>query len=152
MRRVTANPPKTLMLASRIATKDRTVIAVSPTVAHGFRFTPQVTDGWVVSFTEDVAAALGERSGEALKRLKALAAEPVIPLVHAPDDPGLDSGLDRDPVPETSTAPASDAWHRLRQLFRFRHVNDPPGHSLLHRFVRPRFLGRNNRNSMGHGL
>ena len=30
--------------------------------------------------------------------------EPVIPLVHAPDDPGLDSGLDRDPVPETSTA------------------------------------------------
>ena len=44
--------------------------------------------------------------------------EPVIPLVHAPDDPGLDSGLDRDPVPETSTAPASDAWHRLRQLFR----------------------------------
>ena len=44
--------------------------------------------------------------------------EPVIPLVHAPDDPGLDSGLDRDPVPETSTPPASDAWRRLRQLFR----------------------------------
>jgi HemY protein len=44
--------------------------------------------------------------------------EPVIPLVHAPDDPGLDSGLDRDPVPETSTPPASDAWQRLRQLFR----------------------------------
>ena len=46
-------------------------------------FTPDVTDGWVVSFTEDVAEALGERSGEALKRLKALAAEPVIPLGHA---------------------------------------------------------------------
>ena len=30
--------------------------------------------------------------------------EPVIPLVHAPDDPGLDSGLDRDPVPESSTS------------------------------------------------
>jgi HemY protein len=44
--------------------------------------------------------------------------EPVIPLVHAPDDPGLDLGLDRDPVPETSTPPASDAWRRLRQLFR----------------------------------
>ena len=44
--------------------------------------------------------------------------EPVIPLVHAPDDPGLDSGLDRDPVPETSTPPASDAWQRFRQLFR----------------------------------
>ena len=44
--------------------------------------------------------------------------EPVIPLVHAPDDPGPDSGLDRDPVPESSTAPANDAWQRLRQLFR----------------------------------
>ena len=28
---------------------------------HGFRFTPQVTDGWVVSFTEDVADALGDQ-------------------------------------------------------------------------------------------
>src|SRR5258707_5027179 len=58
-------------------------ILVPPTTAHGFRFHPEVTDGWVVSFTEDVAEALGERSGEALKRLKALAAEPVIPLGQA---------------------------------------------------------------------
>src|SRR6476620_1377398 len=58
-------------------------ILVPPTTAHGFRFHPGVTDGWVVSFTEDVAEALGERSGEALKRLKALAAEPVIPLSQA---------------------------------------------------------------------
>ncbi|MBM3529202.1 MAG: helix-turn-helix domain-containing protein [Alphaproteobacteria bacterium] len=55
-------------------------ILVPPTVAHGYRFRPDETDGWVVSFTEDVAAGLGERSGEPLKRLKALAAEPVIPL------------------------------------------------------------------------
>jgi len=55
-------------------------ILVAPTTAHGFRFTPQITDGWVVSFTEDVAEALGERTGEALARLKALAAEPVVPL------------------------------------------------------------------------
>src|SRR5688572_6657705 len=55
-------------------------ILVPPTIAHGFRFIPRQTDGWVVSFTEDVAVALGERSGEALKRLKALAADPVIPL------------------------------------------------------------------------
>ena len=58
-------------------------ILVPPTTAHGFRFHPDVTDGWVVSFTEDVAQALGERSGEALARLKALAAEPVIPLASA---------------------------------------------------------------------
>jgi AraC family transcriptional regulator, transcriptional activator of pobA len=55
-------------------------ILVAPTIAHGFRFTPEATDGWVVSFTEDVAEALGERSGEALARLKALAVEPVVPL------------------------------------------------------------------------
>src|ERR1041385_3577548 len=28
-------------------------ILVPATTAHGFRFKPQVTDGWVVSFTED---------------------------------------------------------------------------------------------------
>ena len=39
--------------------------------------------------------------------------KPVIPLVHAPDDPGPDSGLDVDPVPEPSTPPPRDAWQRL---------------------------------------
>jgi AraC family transcriptional regulator, transcriptional activator of pobA len=58
-------------------------IIVSPNVAHGFRFHPSITDGWVVSFTEDVAAALGERSGEAVAQLKAMAAEPVTPLANA---------------------------------------------------------------------
>lgn len=43
--------------------------------------------------------------------------EPVIPLVHAPDDPGPDLGLDGDPVPET-TSHQGDAWQRLRSLFR----------------------------------
>jgi AraC family transcriptional activator of pobA len=54
-------------------------ILVPATTAHGFRFTPKVTDGWVVSFTEDVADALGD-SGEALARLKAVAADPLVPL------------------------------------------------------------------------
>ena len=45
-------------------------ILVPPTTAHGFRFRADETDGWVVSFTEDVAEALGERSGAALARLK----------------------------------------------------------------------------------
>ena len=55
-------------------------ILVAPTTAHGFRFRALETDGWVVSFTEDVAEALGERSGAALARLKALAVSPVVPL------------------------------------------------------------------------
>lgn len=64
----------TLSFASPVA------ILVPATTAHGFRFTPQVTDGWIVSFTDDVAAALGDQSGEALKRLKAVAANPIVPL------------------------------------------------------------------------
>ena len=59
-----------------------TVILVPATIAHGFRFIPKVTDGWVVSFTEDVADALGDQSGEALARLKAVASEPLLPLVY----------------------------------------------------------------------
>jgi len=55
-------------------------ILVAPTTAHGFRFRANETDGFVVSFTEDVADALGERSGAALARLKALAVAPVVPL------------------------------------------------------------------------
>ena len=55
-------------------------ILLPATVAHGFRFQPTVTEGWVVSFTEDVTHALGERSGEAMARLKALATQPVVPV------------------------------------------------------------------------
>ena len=43
--------------------------------------------------------------------------ESVIPLVHAPDDPGPDSALEPDPVPEPASTQA-DPWRRLRQLFR----------------------------------
>ena len=56
------------------------VILVPATIAHGFRFDPNVTDGWVVSFTEDVADALGDQSGEALARLKGVAVDPLVPL------------------------------------------------------------------------
>jgi AraC family transcriptional activator of pobA len=66
--------------ASVIPFQAPAAILIPTTVAHGFRFDPHVTDGWVVSFTEDVTAALGERSGESLARLKALAADPVVPL------------------------------------------------------------------------
>ena len=55
-------------------------ILLPATVAHGFRFQPMVTEGWVVSFTEDVTHALGERSGEAMARLKALATQPLVPV------------------------------------------------------------------------
>jgi AraC family transcriptional activator of pobA len=53
-------------------------ILVPAAIAHGFRFEPNLTNGWVISFTEDAAGALADR--EALSRLRSLAAEPVIPL------------------------------------------------------------------------
>jgi AraC family transcriptional activator of pobA len=59
------------------------VLLVPARIAHGFRFKAEVTSGWVVSFSEDVAGVLGENSGEALERLTRLAAEPVVPLGEA---------------------------------------------------------------------
>ena len=66
--------------ASVIPFSAPSVILVLPTSAHGFRFEANSTDGWVLSFTEDVAQALGGRSGDALARLKALAVDPVMAL------------------------------------------------------------------------
>jgi AraC family transcriptional regulator, transcriptional activator of pobA len=55
-------------------------VLVPSTVAHGFRFEPGATDGWVVSFTDDVGSAMGNHSDAAWARLRALAVDPVIPL------------------------------------------------------------------------
>jgi AraC family transcriptional activator of pobA len=55
-------------------------ILVPATVAHGFRFRPDETNGWVMTFTEDVAEGMGDRRGEALAQLKALAVDPVVAL------------------------------------------------------------------------
>jgi len=66
--------------ASTLAFEAPAAILVPPTVAHGFHFRPNETEGWVVSFTEDVAEALGDRSGAALARLRSVAATPVVPL------------------------------------------------------------------------
>lgn len=61
------------------------VFIVAPNVAHGFRFVAGATNGWIVSFTEDVAAAMGERAAEALAQLKVIASEPCIQLDNAED-------------------------------------------------------------------
>lgn len=65
--------------AARFALTAPVVILVAPTLVHGFRFTPDVTEGYVVTFTDDVVA-LGDRSGAALARLKSFAEDPVVPL------------------------------------------------------------------------
>jgi AraC family transcriptional regulator, transcriptional activator of pobA len=66
--------------ASTLTFEAPAAILVPATVAHGFHFRPNETEGWVVSFTEDVAEELGDRSGAALARLKSVAATPIVPL------------------------------------------------------------------------
>jgi len=66
--------------AATLAFAAPAALLVPATIAHGFRFEPNVTDGWVVSFTEDAAGALADRAGEALARMRALAAQPVVAL------------------------------------------------------------------------
>jgi HemY protein len=43
---------------------------------------------------------------------------PVIPLVHAPDDPGPGAEAAAEPEPEVEPAPPADGWSRWRALFR----------------------------------
>ena len=66
--------------AARLPFTAPSAILVPAAVAHGFRFEPSVTQGWVLSFTEDAAVALADRAGEALSRLRALASHPIVPI------------------------------------------------------------------------
>ena len=89
----------------------RPVIEVAPPVAESITVTRRETK-------PEPPAERPRKTAKSKASAKAKPVEPVIPLVHAPDDPGPDSGFDRDPVSETATPPAIDAWQRLRQLFR----------------------------------
>lgn len=66
--------------AAKLAFAAPAAILVPAAVAHGFRFQPNATERWVITFTEDAAIALADRAGEALSRLRQLAAHPIIPI------------------------------------------------------------------------
>ena len=66
--------------AARLTFAAPAAILVPAAIAHGFRFEPNVTEGWVVSFTEDAALPLTDRAAEALARLRMLAAQPIVPI------------------------------------------------------------------------
>ena len=55
-------------------------ILVPAGATHGFRFAPNATAGWVMTASEDAALALVDRRDEALARMRALAALPIIPI------------------------------------------------------------------------
>ena len=67
--------------AARLPFSAPAAILVPAAFAHGFRFEPNLTQGWVLTFTEDAAVALADRAGEALSRLRVLAAHPIIPVI-----------------------------------------------------------------------
>jgi AraC family transcriptional activator of pobA len=67
--------------AAKFAFAAPAAILVPAATAHGFHFAPDVTDGWVLSFTEDAAGALTDR--EAVARLRLLAAQPIVPIGDA---------------------------------------------------------------------
>jgi AraC family transcriptional regulator, transcriptional activator of pobA len=66
--------------AARLPFAAPVAILVPAAIAHGYRFEPHVTAGWVLTFTEDAAFALADRAGEALSRLRALASHPIVPI------------------------------------------------------------------------
>ena len=68
--------------AAKLPVAAPAAILIPATVAHGFRFEPDVTEGWVLSFTLDAAGALGDRAGKAIARLRALAAHPIVPIAE----------------------------------------------------------------------
>src|SRR5258708_37571483 len=59
-----------------IAFEAPAAIIVPATVAHGFRFRPETTEGWVVTFTEDVPPGLADPSAEPVPPLPPLAPHP----------------------------------------------------------------------------
>jgi len=64
-----------------------------------------------------MAAATAGESRAPRGRAMPAVAPAVIPLVHAPDDPGPNGEAEVEPAPEPSPPPA-DGWSRIRALFR----------------------------------
>jgi hypothetical protein len=56
------------------------VILVPALVAHAFHFKPDVTNGWVITLTEDVVATLTAAARAAPSRLSAFSEHPILPI------------------------------------------------------------------------
>jgi AraC family transcriptional regulator, transcriptional activator of pobA len=99
--------------AARLAFSAPVAILIPAATAHGFHFERNVTDGWVVSFTEDAANPHATRSdstnplkdhtGVALARLHQLADHPIVPIADETERTRL-SGLCADLFEEESLA------------------------------------------------
>jgi HemY protein len=69
--------------------------------------------------SQEVSPAVVRRTQRSMHSLTPIPVPPaVIPLVHAPDDPGPEPETQVEPEPESTDEPAADNWTRIRQLFR----------------------------------
>jgi HemY protein len=69
--------------------------------------------------SQEASPALVGRTPRPTRALTPIPVPPaVIPLVHAPDDPGPEPQAQIEPGPAASGEPAADNWTRIRQLFR----------------------------------
>jgi HemY protein len=70
---------------------------------------------------KDLAAAASMQNGQRAPSAAAKepAVEPVIPLVHAPDDPGPDGNIEADVAAETVPQPEGQGWPgKIKDLFK----------------------------------
>src|SRR5262245_61440363 len=111
--------------ASALASAAAAASAASPAAAvdapHGSH-TPSSPAGGEKEHSESGEREHGEFAGaESLSEPPpAHAPPPVIPLVHAPDDPGPSTNAEvpPDPAPEGPDAPPADGWTRFRAMFK----------------------------------
>jgi HemY protein len=69
--------------------------------------------------SQDVSPPVVRRTQRSTRSLTPIPVAPaVIPLVHAPDDPGPEPETQVEAEPELTDEPATDNWTRIRQLFR----------------------------------
>ena len=98
----------------------RPVIEVAPQLppAAPAELAPPVPEAPPVAQAEPEPPPRKAAKSAAKPAAKLKPVEPVIPLVHAPDDPGPDSALESDPVPEPTSPQPRAPWQRFMQLFR----------------------------------
>jgi HemY protein len=75
-------------------------------------------DGQYAEPQEKESSDLAASSQDAFAEPEAARAPPVIPLVHAPDDPGPNAEAPAEPAAEGAESPPADGWGRFRSLFK----------------------------------
>jgi HemY protein len=103
----------------------RPVIEVAPEPVHAAVPSPEQEPDESLTAPAPVAAAMDAAPEPPSathdvpnKSEERVAVEPVIPLMHAPDDPGPDGNIETDVERETAAAAEGQRWQKIKDLFR----------------------------------